>query len=86
MPVRILARQSKNKPKLAYCWVLAGNMRFYDNWSFKVEYDHIWFEDSQVLFPSTESKGMFGVKNSKDIVKVGLNYRFGSLFGLFGGR
>jgi hypothetical protein len=27
-----------------------------------------------------------GAKNSKDIIKVGLNYRFGSLLGLLGAK
>jgi outer membrane immunogenic protein len=61
---------------------------FYDNWSFKVEYDHIWFQTQDVIYPQVGNGSppitTFHATNSKDIVKVGLNYRFGSVLGLLG--
>ena len=60
---------------------------FYNNWSFKVEYNHIWFASDTVSYPSASNSLLlqhFGVRNSMDVVKVGVNYTFpvGGLLGL----
>jgi len=51
---------------------------FTNTWSFKVEYDYINFSSHSIPYPSAGA-GLprFSVSDTKQIVKVGLNYRFG---------
>jgi hypothetical protein len=46
------------------------------------------FETDTIDYPTFRSGNLnsFHATNSKDIVKVGVNYRFGSLLGLLGAR
>jgi outer membrane immunogenic protein len=53
-----------------------------NNWSFKVEYDYIKFGSTNIPYPSTSPPPLpqpiqnFAVSDTKQIVKVGVNYRF----------
>jgi len=53
-----------------------------NNWSFKVEYDYINFGSTNIAYPSTSPPPLpqpiqnFAVSDTKQIVKVGVNYRF----------
>jgi outer membrane immunogenic protein len=53
---------------------------FFDNWSVKLEYDHLDFgRQRETLTPVCAGCGPFDydVRQTIDLVKVGLNYRFG---------
>jgi outer membrane immunogenic protein len=55
-----------------------------NNWSFKVEYDYINYGSANIPYPSTSPPPLpqpiqsFSVSDTKQIVKVGMNYRFNS--------
>jgi outer membrane immunogenic protein len=52
---------------------------FAKNWSAMVEYDHFGFGNKGVSFtgPNIGQNFIFNVTQDIDIVKVGVNYRFG---------
>jgi outer membrane immunogenic protein len=53
-----------------------------NNWTFKVEYDYIDYGSTNIPYPSTSPPQLpqplqsFAVKDTKQIVKVGVNYKF----------
>jgi outer membrane immunogenic protein len=51
-----------------------------NNWTFKVEYDYINYGSTNIPYPSTGAFGAtiqsFPVRDTKQIVKVGVNYKF----------
>jgi outer membrane immunogenic protein len=53
---------------------------FAPNWSALVEYDHYGFDSKRVSFllPSRPGAFLLDVRQDIDVVKVGINYRFGS--------
>lgn len=55
---------------------------FANNWSTFVEYDHYGFDTKNLGFtaPFSIGPGFYNVKQDIDVVKVGVNYRFG-MFG-----
>jgi outer membrane immunogenic protein len=64
-------------------WTAGGGIEwaFASNWSALIEYDHYDFGTSNYTFmdPAVPGfPGTFGVKQELDVVKAGLNYRFGS--------
>jgi outer membrane immunogenic protein len=51
---------------------------FLDNWSVKVEYDHMDFRRRrETLLPVTGVTFDYDIEQTVDLVKVGVNYRFG---------
>jgi outer membrane immunogenic protein len=51
---------------------------FLDNWSVKVEYDHMEFRrKTETLLPVNGVAFDYDIEQSIDLVKVGVNYRFG---------
>jgi len=63
-------------------WMIGVGLEwaFFDNWSVKFEYDHIEFRrGAETLVPvATGAFALdFGIEQSLDLVKFGLNYRFG---------
>lgn len=63
-------------------WTAGGGIEwaFADNWSAMVEYDHYGFGSKGVSFtgPNVAPQSLiFNIKQSVDIVKVGVNFRFG---------
>ncbi|OKO81893.1 outer membrane beta-barrel protein [Bradyrhizobium sp. NAS96.2] len=52
---------------------------FAPSWSFGVEYDHLFMQDNDIIFPST---GGFSdrIRQDVDLVTVRLNYKFGPGF------
>ena len=55
---------------------------FTNNWTGKVEYNYIDYGSTTIPYPSTGPLGAsiqsFAVKDTKQIVKIGVNYRFNS--------
>jgi outer membrane immunogenic protein len=48
-----------------------------NNWTFKVEYDYINFGSTNIAYPSLAAGIQnFSVRDTKQIVKVGVNYKF----------
>jgi outer membrane immunogenic protein len=48
-----------------------------NNWSFKVEYDYINYGSTNIAYPSAAAAiQSFAVKDTKQIAKVGVNYKF----------
>jgi outer membrane immunogenic protein len=48
-----------------------------NNWTFKVEYDYIDYGSTNIAYPSAAAAiQSFPVKDTKQIVKVGVNYKF----------
>jgi outer membrane immunogenic protein len=48
-----------------------------NNWSFKVEYDYINYGSTNIAYPSAAAAiQSFSVSDTKQIVKVGVNYKF----------
>lgn len=62
-------------------WVAGAGIEwsFAPNWSAMVEYDHYGFDSKRVAFanPTAASSALIDIKQDIDIVKVGVNYRFG---------
>lgn len=66
-------------------WTAGGGFEwaFAPNWSALVEYDHYGFGTKSYTFVDPNNPtfpAVFDVKQNVDVVKVGLNYRFGGLF------
>jgi outer membrane immunogenic protein len=65
-------------------WTAGGGIEwaFMPAWSVVVEYSHYGFGTDSFTFvnPPTGTATTFGVKQDVDVVKVGLNYRFGTPF------
>lgn len=65
-------------------WTLGAGYEwaFTPRWSARVEYGHYDFGTSRLTFndPTNGINTDFNVKTSFDVVKVGINYRFGGLF------
>jgi outer membrane immunogenic protein len=59
-------------------WLLGIGVEYAvaDNWSVKLEYNHIDYGTGSVLDPAWQF-GAFNTRETKDIVKVGVNYLFG---------
>jgi outer membrane immunogenic protein len=64
-------------------WVAGAGAEwaFTPNWSVLVEYDHYGFDSKRVGFlnPAGPSTALIDIQQDIDIVKVGVNYRFGGL-------
>jgi outer membrane immunogenic protein len=64
-------------------WTAGGGIEwgFTPNWSVLAEYDHYGFGTKNLTFFDTVHgfTFVFGVKQDIDVVKVGINYRFGGL-------
>ncbi len=65
-------------------WTAGGGLEwaFAPDWSVLVEYDHYGFGTKSLTFTDPANPGFpatFNVKQDIDLVKVGLNYRFGGL-------
>jgi len=65
-------------------WTAGGGLEwaFASNWSVLVEYDHYGFGTKSLTFTDPANPGFpvnFNVKQDIDVVKIGVNYRFGSL-------
>jgi outer membrane immunogenic protein len=58
---------------LGFGWELAAS----DNVTFKIEYNYINFGSTNISYPSASAAiQSFSVKDTKNIIKVGINYRF----------
>jgi outer membrane immunogenic protein len=50
-----------------------------NNWTFKVEYNHINYGSHQIAYPNAvATMPTFPVRDTENIIKVGVNYLFGS--------
>ncbi len=62
-------------------WVAGAGLEwaFAPNWSALIEYNHYGFNGKRVGFvnPSTPTTALIDIRQDFDIVKVGINYRFG---------
>jgi len=64
-------------------WMIGGGIEyaFWTNWSVKVEYDHLDFgRDRETLQPQPGCGCLpfqYDIRQTVDLVKVGINYRFG---------
>ena len=66
-------------------WTAGGGFEwaFAPNWSALVEYNHYGFGTKSYTFVDPNNPAgpaVFDVKQNIDVVKVGVNYRFGGLF------
>lgn len=65
-------------------WTAGGGFEwaFAPNWSVLLEYDHYGFASTDLTFSDSNhpaGPAIFNVRQDIDVVKVGLNYRFGGL-------
>ena len=73
-----LGCESQSKWRVGLAYGGGAEWKFDRNWSAKIEYLHIDFENQQYLTPSRlgfQNRGG-GVSVDDDIVRVGINYKF----------
>jgi outer membrane immunogenic protein len=63
-------------------WMIGvgGEWAFWDNWSVKVEYDHMEFRRQRATLQPVGAGALafdYDIEQTVDLIKVGVNYRFG---------
>jgi outer membrane protein OmpA-like peptidoglycan-associated protein len=56
-------------------------VQFADNWTSKIEYDHIDYGSTRIPYPSTSNstaRQSFRLSDHENVIKVGINYLFGA--------
>jgi outer membrane immunogenic protein len=59
---------------------VGGEWAFFDNWSVKVEYDHMEFRRQRATLQPVGAGALafdYDIEQTVDLIKVGVNYRFG---------
>ena len=61
-------------------WIVGGGIEyaFLPNWTAKLEYDYLYFGNNSVstILTGPATPYTFNVKETKSIIKAGLNYKF----------
>jgi outer membrane immunogenic protein len=78
-PFFIACNASTSTDRVGWTAGVGFEWAFAPNWSALVEYDHYGFDSKRVGFfnPTGPSTALIDIRQDIDIVKVGVNYRFG---------